>query len=300
VIDIGSNSVLCLVAARAADGRLMVLADLLETTRLASGLRDGGTLDPEARARTRRAVASFAERARELGASRIVALGTAAMRVAGDGPAFAREVEEASGVRVAILSGAEEARLAYEAVAPGGEEGPLLAVDVGGRSTELVLGEGARIEDTRSLPLGALSLTEEVLRDRPAAPDAVAAVRAHVARVLAGDDLPARARVRGARLVASGGTATALAALDLGLTAYDRERVHGYLVETERLVGLAVAAGAAGLGPLDPGRRRILPAGAVVLESVARGAGASRVVVSDRGIRHAHAMALLSGASGAP
>ncbi|HVH07241.1 MAG TPA: exopolyphosphatase, partial [Myxococcota bacterium] len=96
---------LCLVAARGADGGMIVLADLLATTWLASGLRDGGPLDPAARARTRTAVAAFAERARGLGARPIVALGTAAMRAAADGAAFAEEIETATGVPVSILSG---------------------------------------------------------------------------------------------------------------------------------------------------------------------------------------------------
>jgi exopolyphosphatase/guanosine-5'-triphosphate,3'-diphosphate pyrophosphatase len=112
VIDIGSNSVLCLVAAPADAGALRVLADLLETTRLASGLRDGGPLDPAARGRTLRAVAAFAERARALGARDVVGLGTAAMRAASDGAAFAREIEAEAGVTVAILSGTDVARLA--------------------------------------------------------------------------------------------------------------------------------------------------------------------------------------------
>jgi exopolyphosphatase/guanosine-5'-triphosphate,3'-diphosphate pyrophosphatase len=287
VIDIGSNSVLCLVAARAADGGTAVLADLLETTRLATGLRDGGPLDPAARGRTLRAVAAFAERARGLGARDVVGIGTAAMRAAADGPAFARAIAAETGVRVSILSGLEEAHLAYAAVAHAAG-GPLLAVDVGGRSTELVLGEDARIDDARSLPLGALALTEEL------APDALAGMRDRAACVLAAQDLPGRARARGARLVASGGTATALAALDLGLAAYDRERVHGHVLETERLVPLALAAAAGGGAALDAGRRRILPAGAVVLEAVARAAGAARVAVSDRGIRHARAEELLA------
>jgi len=290
VIDIGSNSVLCLVAAPDDGGRLRVLADLLETTRLASGLRDGDPLDPAARGRTLRAVAAFAEKARARGVRDVIGLGTAAMRAAADGASFAREIEAATGVPVAILSGTDEARLAYRAVAPGAA-GPLLAVDVGGRSTELVLGHGPRIDEARSLPLGALTLTEELVGDRAADAGTLAAARERVARVLAPEVVPARARARGARLVASGGTATALAALDLGLTAYDPERVHGHVLDTARLVALALE----GRGVLDPGRRRILPAGAAVLESVARAAGAARVEVSDHGIRHARLRELLAG-----
>jgi exopolyphosphatase/guanosine-5'-triphosphate,3'-diphosphate pyrophosphatase len=219
-----------------------------------------------------------------------VALGTAAMRAAADGAEFAAEIEGTAGVPVSILSGEDEACLAYEAVASGADVA-LLAVDVGGRSTELVLGRGSQIEDVRSLALGALALTEAHVGDRsPAA--SIDEVRKQVERALASCDLPARARAHGARVVASGGTATALAALDLGLSAYDRERVHGHGLATECLVMLALDAPAS--GALDDGRRHILPAGAVVVEAVARAAGAARVVVSDHGIRHARMRALLA------
>lgn len=293
-IDVGSNSVLCLVAAPTPDGGLAVHDDLLATTRLGTGLREGGLLDPAARARTRDAVVEFAARARAAGAAPVVAFATAAVRAAADGAAFARELEAAAGVPVTVLDGEEEARLAYRAAADGAA-GPLLVADVGGRSTELVLGEGARVDGTASLPLGALALTETVLGDGSPTPAGLAAVASAADAILGGCPLPARAR--GARLVASGGTATALAALDLRLARWDRERVHGHRLAAGRLVRLACAAGPD--APIDPGRRRILPAGAAVLEAVGRAAGAREIVVSDRGVRHAFLAAALARA-GAP
>ena len=176
-----------------------------------------------------------------------------------------------------MLSGDDEATLAYAAVfhALGGSAAPrLLAVDVGGVTTELTLGCGAVIEERVSLPLGALALTE-------GAADAAT----EVARVLVDTDLPAHAA--GAEVVCSGGTATALAALDLGLAAYDPGRVHGHLLPCARLGDLAARARALP-GALDEGRARILPAGAIVLAAVARAAAVPVIRVSEHGVRHGY------------
>jgi len=290
VIDIGSNSVLLLTVA-VERGRARVLDQALAVTRLGTGLRPGGRLDADALARTRDAVVAFAGRARARGAPRVWAFATAALREAADGSAAAGAIAAAAGVPVEVLSGEREAALAYAAVAAG--ETPLLVADVGGRTTELTLGVGERVLGAASLPLGALALTEAHGADLDGAHAAVGAV-------LAASELPAQARTVGARLAASGGTATALAALDLGLGAYVPRRVHGHVLARTALAGLTArlarmtAAERAALPGLDPGRGTILPAGALVLERVAGALGADRIVVSDHGGRHAYLRAALA------
>jgi len=213
------------------------------------------------------------------------------LREAADGSATAGAIAATAGVPVEVLSGEREAALAYAAVAAG--ETPLLVADVGGRTTELTLGVGERVLGAASLPLGALALTEAHGADLDGAHAAVGAV-------LAASELPARARTVGARLAASGGTATALAALDLGLGAYVPRRVHGHVLARTALAGLTArlarmtAAERAALPGLDPGRGAILPAGALVLERVAGALGADRIVVSDHGVRHAYLRAALA------
>ncbi len=285
VIDVGSNSVLLLTVSLASPAD--VLDEALATTRLGSGLRDGGRLDPTARSRTRDAVVSFAERARRAGATSIWAFGTAAFRAAADGPAFARDLGAAARVPLEVLSGAREARLAYLAARRTlGAGRPLLVADVGGRTTELTLGVGDRIEASVSLPLGALALTEaHGLAERPSSAT-LEPVAAAVDAALASTDVPARARAARAALAASGGTATALAALDLGLGRYDGRRVHGHALAAAHLrAGLAAATAAY---VLEPGRAAILPAGAVILERVAAALGVPHVLVSAHGVRHAY------------
>ena len=285
-IDVGSNSVLLLTVAVGLDARVRTVDTALETTRLGTRLRDGGLLDRDARRRTIAAVEAFAARARRAGADGVWAFATAAVRLAADGDAFAREVEETAGVSLEVLSGAREAALAYTAVAHGlpAVRGPLLVVDVGGGTTELTLGQGETVGETASLSLGALALTES----------GASPLAAHVDGVLAGCELPARAALRGASLAASGGTATALAALDLGLVHYDPGRVHGHRLGRDALAALVARlatlppAAVASLAGLDPGRAAILPAGAVVLERVVAAARARAVTVSDHGVRHGY------------
>ncbi len=278
VVDVGSNSVLLLTLALDASGRARQRDAALVTTRLGSGAGDGGALDPAACARTRAAVVALVERARRSGASRCWGFATGAARRARDGGAFAAGLASAAGCPVEVLSGADEAGLAYAAVAHAlaGEDRPVLAVDVGGATTELTLGHGEVVEAGASLPLGALALTE-----------AGGAAGPGIARVLREAALPGRARAAGAALVCSGGTATALAALDLGLAAYDPARVHGHTLPVARLAALARRPRALA-GVLDEGRAHILPAGALVLERIADAAGAPVIRVSDHGVRHAY------------
>ncbi len=299
-IDVGSNSVLLLVLAVDAGGRARVVDEALATTRLGSGLAPGGALAPEACRRTREAVGGFVARARAAGAGHVWAFATGAVREATDGNAFARDLAAATGIPIEVLSGEREARLAYAAAAAG-HEGTLLVVDVGGRTSELTLGAGRDILAAVSLPLGALALTECHLRTDPPAATEVAALEAAVEDALGATPVPASARAAGARLAASGGTATALAALDLGLTTYDPRRLHGHMLPIGALETLCrsltmMPSGVrATLPGLDPDRAAILPAGAIVLARVAAGAGATAVRVSNHGVRHAYLAERLAG-----
>jgi len=223
-------------------------------------------------------------RARAAGAPAIWAFGTGAMRAAADGEAFAREVEAAAGVPCEVLSGAREAELAYRAARPIGG-GPLLVADVGGRTTELTLGVEDSVLAAASLPLGALALTEAHGLGAEPSRASLEALAAAVDVVLAANDVPRLARARRARLVVSGGSATALAALDLGLDRWDGRRVHGHTLAAP---GLATRFAIARADALEPGRAAILPAGAVVLERIAAAAGVTQVVVSTHGVRHAY------------
>jgi exopolyphosphatase/guanosine-5'-triphosphate,3'-diphosphate pyrophosphatase len=300
VIDVGSNSVLLLTAALDAGGAVCAVDEATATTRLGRALADGGALDAAARRQTREAVVRFAARARARGAAHLWGFGTGAMRAAADGRAFAAELATAAGLPVEVLDGDAEAALAWAAASaarPG--PGPRLVADVGGRTTELALGGGAAAPDAVSLRLGALALTEAHLRHDPPSAGERRALADAVRRALATTDLPARAAALGAAVVASGGTATALAALDLGLDAYDPSRVHGHRLASAALADLAARLAATPArarvrrGAVDAGRAAILPAGAAILVGLVEAVAADAITVSHRGVRHAYLAARL-------
>jgi exopolyphosphatase/guanosine-5'-triphosphate,3'-diphosphate pyrophosphatase len=307
VLDVGSHSVLLLTVAVDAVGRARAVDEALATTRLGAGLRPGGLLDAAAAARTCAAVVAFAGRARTRGATDVWAFATGAVRRAADGAEFARTLGALAGAPVDVLSGEREAALAYAAVAHGLDTagGPLLAVDIGGATTELTLGCGAAIDDVVSLPLGALALTEAFLHTDPLRPEHIARLADAVDEALSGAPLLDAAQRAGARVVASGGTATALAAVDLQLATYEPKRVHGVQLAADALAALLdrllvlPRAARAELGALDPGRAAILPAGALVLDAILRAAGAAAVQVSDHGVRHGYLRERIAATGGA-
>ena len=296
VLDVGSHSVLLLTVALDAAGRGRAVDEALATTRLGAGLVTGGLLDAAAAARTCGAAATFAGRARSRGATDVFVFATGAARRAADGAEFADTVAVLAGTPVEVLTGEREATLSYAAVTHGldAADGPVLAVDIGGATTELTLGRGAVVEAAVSLPLGALALTEAHLTSDPPGPEHIARLVDEVDATLGAAAVTAAARAAGARVIASGGTATALAALDQRLETYQPKRVHGVTLDvdalgalTDRVLMLPRAA-RADLGPLDPGRAAILPAGALVLDAIVRASGATAVQVSDHGVRHGY------------
>ena len=289
VVDIGSNSVLLLVGTLSAAGEVHVTDRALATTRLGSGLAADGCLTDVAKERTTAAVLAFVRQARAGGARVLAGFATGAARRARDGDAFVHRLAQVAGMPIEILSGAAEGMLAYQAACDGSASA-CAVVDVGGATTEITLGHGPRTEPPVSLPLGALVLTE-AFGGSVAALDR-AGITAAIAAALAPVALLTHIRDDDARLVASGGTATALAALDLGLTQYNPERVHGHHLALGTVERMAAADWGIPAG-LDPRRAEILPAGALVLLGVMRAAGASRATVSDRGVSYAYLERLL-------
>ena len=157
-LDVGTNTVLMLVVECAADGRVRTLADMSRITRLGRGVDANGRLDPVSASRTLDAIAEFAEKARSLGAGKILAAATAALRDAKDGAEFIARVRTRAGVDLIIISGQTgERNLSYlstmRALNLESAE-KILIVDIGGGSTELIRAEPGRRLDTVSLQIG--------------------------------------------------------------------------------------------------------------------------------------------------
>ncbi len=292
-IDLGSNTVRLLVADVEAPGRWQVVEQDQAVTRLGEGLAATGALAERPMARTLAVVGDYAARAARLGATAVTIVATSAVREAANGHLFAAAVERATGRRVQVVSGEDEARLMLLGVRHGlgPLAGPVVVFDIGGGSTEYILAEGERVSATASLRLGVVPLAERFpfpgrvdwsrygrLRDE---------VRGRLERELPREILQARP----AHLVGTGGTVTTLAALDLGLRRYDPQRVQGHRLTRaaagrllERLGALSVSERAA-LPCLEPGRADLIVPGTTILLATLDCLGVDALTVSDSGLR---------------
>jgi exopolyphosphatase / guanosine-5'-triphosphate,3'-diphosphate pyrophosphatase len=289
-VDVGSNSVRLLVA----DTDGAPLARLMRITRLGAGVDETGRLDDAALERTLAALREFHDIWREHGVDgRVRIAATSAVRDAADRERFFGGVREATGVDAEVLSGEEEAALAHAGVTGAVEvDEPAVVLDVGGGSTELVVGApGGGVAGSVSLQLGCVRLTERLLAGDPPAPEELAAARDEiVARLDEADATLASqgAALRDARsLVGVAGTSTTLGALHLGLAEYDPTRIHGTRVPMVAVRDLAVqlagipADQRADLGPVQPGREDVLHGGALIIAAVLERYGFEELVVSE-------------------
>ncbi len=292
-IDLGTNTVRILVAEMdPAIGLVPVWVDQT-VTRLGEGLTERGTLAPAAADRTLAAVRRFRDRALGLGAAEVLLVATAAVRQARDGREFLARLRAEPGVHPRVVSGEEEAGLTLLGASwgLGAVAGTFALLDIGGGSTEVLVAEGARVLTAVSLALGVVQLVERFFLRDPVAPVELEACRAYVDarfRDEAWDRIRPR---RPTTLVATAGTPTTLAVLDLGLPAYDPGRVHGHRLSavaiarlTERLAALPLAERARTPG-LEPGRADVIVPGAVVLAAALAGLGLPAATVSDAGLR---------------
>ena len=288
-IDIGTNSVLLLVADRQPDGRFVAVAERAEITRLGRGVDKARTLSPEAIEDTLKVLERYAREARALGALQIAATATSAARDASNGKDFLRAVEERAGVKVEIISGEEEARLSFaSAWADFGGNGPLVVLDIGGGSSEFIFGDASgKLTFRRSFDVGSVRLTERWIRFDPPAAAERAQLDAHLDALFA--ELPAPPP--GFQLIAVAGTATTVLAVARGIEPYDASQVHGAHLAVHELSKTVEHLWATGLAErrklrgLQPKRADVIPAGALILLSAATKLGVSEVRVSDRGLR---------------
>lgn len=281
-VDLGTNSTRLLVA-DVEDGRVDEVTRRLEITRLGEGVDERRRLLPLSIARVRNCLTGFRRELEGLGAERTLAIATSAVRDAENGEAFLGEIEWSYGFATRLLTGHDEALMTFRGVTAGRtiDEGTLI-VDVGGGSTELVLGGPAGVLFHTSLDLGCVRMTERYGDD-------LDACAAHVRSSL--PDLEAQ------RAIGVAGTVTSLAALDLGLVAYDPDRVHGHVlsreaVETqlERLATLPLEDRRLVPG-LEPERAPVIVAGAVIVREVLSRYGLDELEASEHDILDGAALA---------
>ncbi|WP_020496479.1 Ppx/GppA phosphatase family protein [Sciscionella marina] len=298
-IDCGTNSIRLLIADFDGSGSATDVHREMRIVRLGQGVDATGLLAAEAIERTRAALVGYAARCTEKGVERIRMVATSATRDAANREDFFAMTREVLGTEAEVISGDEEARLSFAgavAAAPE-EEGPFLVVDVGGGSTELVLGTltggEVAVEAARSVDIGCVRLTERCLHSDPPSAAELAEAERVAAEVLASafEVVPVdRART----WIGVAGTVTTLSAVAQELPAYDSDRTHGSVLSTEqirateaRLAALSTEQRRA-LGPVHEGRADVITGGAVVVrvlaEQLAERAGIGRLLVSEKDI----------------
>jgi len=288
-VDVGTNSTRLLVADVEGDRITAEQAREMVITRLGKGVDRTRRFDPVALERTLELLARYGDTCARLGVDAMRVVATSATRDAANRQEFLDGVRRLLGVEVEVLSGDEEGATAYAGAThdlPGDER--TLVVDIGGGSTELIIGNHDP-EATLSIDIGCVRLLERHLHSDPPTPDEVAALRRdvqdHLGQVRAVLDPSSAARVVGVA-----GTITTVTAIALGLAAYDPARIHHAIVTAdlvsataERLCAMTVAERAA-LPVIAEGREDVIPAGALVLDEICRTFGFDRLIASEADI----------------
>jgi exopolyphosphatase/guanosine-5'-triphosphate,3'-diphosphate pyrophosphatase len=283
VIDIGSNSVRLLLGTMA-QGRLCVTAKKMNTTRVAEGVDATGVLTQKAMQRTAQGYAAFVQEAKDWGALHIAAYATSAVRDAENGKDFVAALYNRTGVPVAILSGEEDADIAFAGAVE--TQAPTLVADVGGGSTEFSYGEGLRRSWGQSVPVGAVRATERFgthdLVDKKML-QAMYDWTAGQLRPMA-QAVPGKPKV----CLGVGGIFSTIAAMAMEMAVYDSEKVQGYLLSRktvtgfeEKLIGSTRLQREGWIG-LQKARADVSPAGLVIVAAVMDVLALSIVTVSDR------------------
>ncbi len=289
-VDCGTNSIRLLVADLEGDA-LTDVVRRLEIVRLGQGVDRTGRLAPEALERTRAAMRSYAADIERTGAERVRLVATSATRDAVNREEFAADAQAILGVAPEVVTGDEEAALSFTGAVRalgGGLEAPYLVVDIGGGSTEFVLGE-ATVASACSVDIGCVRLTERHLTADPPTPESVGAAVADIDAALS--VVGAEVDLRRARtLVGLAGSVTTVAAIVLKLPAYDAARIQHARIPveavrevTDRLLTMSHSERAA-LPVMHPGRVDVIGAGALVLRTVMERLGCPDVVVSESDI----------------
>jgi exopolyphosphatase / guanosine-5'-triphosphate,3'-diphosphate pyrophosphatase len=300
VVDIGSNSTRLLIARVEPGGsEVEVLVRRSQVTRLGHGVDATGTLDPESVERTWRVLTGYREEIDEHDCEANLAVLTSAVRDASDGAAFAGRVRDELGLDAKVLSGDEEAQLTFLGAMSGRPAAvePTVVIDIGGGSTEFVVGTGRTAGFHVSTPAGVVRMSERHIHGDPPRGEELQALREDTRAVFLAN-LPADERAPIRRGIAVAGTATSAASIEMELDPYDPARVHGHelllatveLLEA-RLAELTEARRREVVG-LHPDRAPTIVAGMILLSEAMNVTGLEQVEVSEHDILYGGALRL--------
>jgi exopolyphosphatase/guanosine-5'-triphosphate,3'-diphosphate pyrophosphatase len=293
VIDVGTNSTRLLVA-DVVEGRVSPLERRSTVTRLGRGVDLSGHLAHEAIEDVCTAIDGYVGILEELGAETVDAIATSAVRDADNGSAFIAELRERFALSARVLDGEEEARSTYlgaTSESPPGE--PTLVVDIGGGSTELIVGSGAEISFHDSLQAGVVRHSERCISSDPPTASELEALATDVRGLIEGS---VGAGVEARHGIAVAGTPTSLASVEMGLEPYDPSRVHGHVLALPSIQRMLSRLASAPLAQrvripgLHPDRAATIVAGVVILVETMRAFDLEQITVSEHDILYGTAL----------
>jgi exopolyphosphatase/guanosine-5'-triphosphate,3'-diphosphate pyrophosphatase len=293
-LDIGTNTILCLIAELHDGGAFTVLEDLAEIARLGQGVDNTREINAAGEARSTAVLRAYLSRCAELGVREITAVGTSALRDARNSAAVLERWRQQLGLDVRVISGDEEAACSFLAARQGLALGDaeLLVIDIGGGSTEFIRGSAAGMIEAVSLDAGSVRLTERFVRSDPPSLDECISMSAEIDRLLAPLVNRWRAVLPRLTLVGIAATFTTLVAVKKNLARYVSAEVHGSRIvpaEVRRQIDLyrsRTNAERQTIPGLHPQRADVIFAGALLVERIMTGFAARHVIVSDQGVRY--------------
>ena len=288
-IDIGTNTILLLIA-EVRRGKLKTLFDTETIVRLGEGVQKNAILSEEAMQRGFHTLKGYLKRCQEMEVQKIFAVGTSALREAKNSDHFLKRVKEEFGLSIDVISGEEEARLSFLSVARDLKKSweNLLVVDVGGGSTELILGKGDEIIRWVSLPLGIVRFTERFLISDPVKEEEYRTMIEEIRKQL--PDFPISKNPLS--MVSIGGTGTALASVEQGLEKFIIERIHRFVLTREALINQLslyrskTTEERKEIKGLPPSRADVILAGGTILYLIMEKFDCSSLMVNGHGVRY--------------
>ena len=288
-IDIGTNTILLLIA-KVEGGEIHPLFEIETITRLGEGVQKNGILLKEPMDRGLQTLAQYVKRCQKMGVEKVFAVGTSALREAKNSEIFLKMSKEKVDLAIEIISGKKEAQLSFLAVAKDLKEmkESILVVDVGGGSTEFILGKARQISQWISLPLGSVRLTEQFLLSDPVQEEEWKKMEDEIHQLL----LKIPHSKKPLSMIAVGGTATTLASVEQGLEEFIPEKIHHFVLKKEALEKQVLLyrsktiAGRKEIPGLPPARAEVILAGAAILYMAMTKIECPSVMISCHGVRY--------------
>ena len=288
-IDIGTNTILLLIA-EVEEGKLKPLFEMETIVRLGEGVQKEGILSQEAMKRGVETLAHYVGHCHKMRTQKIYAVGTSALREAKNSEIFLKLAKEKLGLSIEVISGEEEAQFSFLAVARDLKEvkKTIMVVDVGGGSTEFIQGQGDRISQWASLPIGSVRFTEQFLLSDPVQEKEWEKMEGEIRKLLV--DIPHPKKTLS--MVAVGGTATTLASVELGLKEFIPEKIHHFVLKKEALRNQLLLYRSKTIDErkkvpgLSPNRADVILAGGTILHMAMEELGCPSVLISVHGVRY--------------